>query len=239
MPTLITRGAASGRGFGLLGSNERTRKQVFTSSGSWTCPAGVTSLIYLKGKGQDATSDYPQTIPRTYTAFGVGTGTGANPPFADWSTLYGDATSNYAQVTVGAISGPTAIYTSNISVYPGNTWSYTSSGTVDLDGYYISYLSPLSPSGSAATSGSITFSGGTFEYGRWSFSFTRILYGSAGADTTGFGYTFSGGSLTGSYPDQVGNAAVVTTYNSVSVTPGNTYNFVVPSGGYVEFAYYV
>lgn len=238
MPTVLTRGAGSARGFGLFESGITTRKERFTSNGSWVCPAGVTSLIYVQGKGQDATSDTPQGLLRTYTVFGVGSGTGANPPFADWSTLYGDATSNYSQLVVGAISGPTSLYTSNVSVYPGNTWNYTASGALNLDGFYISQLSPISSSGSAATSGSITFAGGTFEYGRWSFGFTRILYGSAGADTTGFGYTFAGGGLTGSYPDQVGSPAVAATYTGVSVTPGTTYNFVVPSGGYVEFAYY-
>lgn len=238
MPTVLTRGAGSARGFGLFESGITTRKETFTSNGSWTCPVGVTSLIYLRGKGQDGTSDTPQTISRTYTAFGVGTGSGANPAPADWSTLYGDATANYAQVTVGAISGPTSIYTSNVSVYPGGSWSYTASGGFDADGFYISYLSPLSASGGAATSGTIAYAGGTFEYGRWSFAFTRVLYGSAGANTTAFGYTFAGGSLSGSYPNQVGNAAATTTYTSVAVTPGTTYNFVVPSGGSVEFAYY-
>lgn len=238
MPTILTRGAGSARGFGLFESGVTTRKERFTSSGSWVCPAGITNLIYARGKGQDATSDTPSTYPRSYTAFGVGVGTGANPAPADWSTLYGDATANYSQISVGTISGPTALYSSNVSVYPGGSWNYGASGNLDLDGYYISYLSPLSASGSAATSGTINYSGGTFEYGRWSFAVTRINYGSAGENTTGFGYTFSGGSLVGTYPDQVGNPATVTTYTNVSVTPGTTYNFVVPSGGYVEFAYY-
>jgi len=238
LPTVLTRGAGSARGFGLFESGITTRKETFTSNGSWVCPAGVTSLIYVRGKGQDGTSDYPSTFPRTYTAFGAGSGTGANPAPADWSTLYGDATANYSQITVGAISGPTSLYVSNVTVYPNGSWSYTSSANLNLDGYYISYLSPLNSTGSAATSGTIAYAGGGFSYGNWAFSFTRINYGSAGADTTGFGYTFAGGSLTGSYPNQVGDAATVTTYTSVSVTPGTTYNFVVPSGGYVEFAYY-
>lgn len=237
MPTLITRGAASGRGFGLFESGVTTRKETFTSSGSWVCPVGVTSLIYVRGKGQDATSDTPQTIPRTYTAQGSGSGSGSNPPYPDWSTLYGDATSSYSQITVGAISGPTSIIYSNITVFFNNTWNYSVSSPLNLDGYYISYLSPLSSSGAAATSGQIVYSG-PFQLGQWSYSFTRILYGSVGADTTAFGYTFSGGTLSGSYPNQTGNAAAVTTYTSVAVTPGTTYNFVVPAGGSVTFAYY-
>ena len=238
MPTVLTRGAGSARGFGLFESGITTRKETFTSNGSWTCPVGVTSLIYVRGKGQDGTSDTPQTITETYTANGSGSGSGANPPFPDWSTLYADASGGYSQITVGAISGPTAIIAgSNVTVFFNNTWNYSASSPLNLDGFYISYLSSLNASGAAATSGQIVYAG-PFQLGQWSFSFTRILYGSAGADTTAFGYTFSGGSLSGSYPNQVGNAAATTTYTSVAVTPGTTYNFVVPSGGSVEFAYY-
>lgn len=240
MPTLITRGAASGRGFGLLESGATTRKEVFTSSGSWTCPAGVTSLIYLRGKGQDATSDYPQSILQPFTVFGIGTGTGPNSPFADWGTVNGDCTTNWAVVysALNTISGPTSLYTTNTNVYPDDTWGSTTSGALNLDGYYISQVSGITTSGQAQSGGIIQYSGGTYEYGRFSYGFTRIMYGSAGADTTGFSYTFAGGALVGSYPDQIGSPATVTTYTGVSVTPGVTYNFVVAPGGYVEFAYY-
>lgn len=240
MPTVLTRGAGSARGFGLFESGVTTRKEAFTSNGSWTCPAGVTSLIYLRGKGQNATSDYPEIITFSYTVFGIDTGTGPNSPFAAWGSVVGDAVTNYGTVinSVGLISGPTSIYTTERNIYPNDTWSFSSTGNFNFDGYYISNVSNVLPSGNAQSGGIIVYAGGTFEYGSWYFSVTRILYGSVGANTTAFGYTFSGGTLTGSYPNQVGNSAVTTTYTGVSVTPGTTYSIVVPSGGSVEFAYY-
>lgn len=236
MPTLITRGAASGRGFGLLESGTTTRKQVFTSSGSWTCPAGVTSLIYVKGKGQDGTSDYPVDRNYRYNLFKAGTGTGANPAFADWSQIYDPMLADYNSLTTGAIQGGgAATKTTNLTVYPNSSWTYTESAPVSWSGFYINSKS-IGSDGGPQTSGTIVYAAVFTSF--WVIQMQYVAFGSAGSDTTGFGYTFSGGALSGSYPNQSGAAATPVTYNSVSVTPGTTYNFVVPSGGYVEFAYY-
>jgi len=52
MPTLTSRGAASARGFGLLGAAPLNLQTLtFTSSGNWTAPAGVTNLTVLTGAG--------------------------------------------------------------------------------------------------------------------------------------------------------------------------------------------
>lgn len=235
MPTVLTRGAGSARGFGLFESGITTRKERFTSNGSWVCPAGVTSLIYVQGKGQNGTSDYTVYRVYYYQGFSVSSpATRSNPPYGDWSTLYGQATADYASVPNGGISGPTAVTGTQIRVAPDNTWDLIQAAPVDFDGLYTWNVN-LGSNGSPPTSGPIV-------YGAPSAYFVLSLYyeapGYPGDNTTGFGYTFNGGTLTGTYPGQVGNPATVTTYTSVSVTPGTTYNFVVPSGGYVEFAYY-
>lgn len=236
MPTLITRGAASGRGFGLFESGVTTRKETFTSSGSWVCPAGVTSLIYVRGKGQDATGDYPVGAQYRYQLYKSGSGTGSNPAYADWSQLYNPMISDYNTLVTGAIQGGGAsTRTAALTVFSNSSWNFSISAPISWSGYYINSKS-VNNSGSAQTSGTIVYASVSPAY--WEIDFQYVAFGSVGANTTAFGYTFAGGTLSGSYPNQTGNAAAATTYTSVSVTPGTTYNFVVPSGGYVEFAYY-
>lgn len=238
MPTLITRGAASGRGFGLFESGITTRKETFTSSGSWVCPAGVTSLIYVRGKGQDGTSDYYAMSTNYYVGVKIAVSTGGdNPPYLDWSTIYGEYLSDINSIPDGGFAGPGGqTRTSNYRVYIDNSWSVSTGSVRDWNGYYINDVTPGSSSPPPPTSGTMTYS--TMTNGNWVINVSYVAFGSAGADTTAFGYTFSGGTLSGSYPNQTGNAAAVTTYTSVAVTPGTTYNFVVPAGGSVTFAYY-
>jgi len=233
VPTLITRGAASGRGFWLLESGTTTRKEVFTSNGSWTCPVGVTSLVYVRGKGQNGISDYASTFLGNYGTF-PDTGPFANAPYADWGSIYAENQADYNSIPSSGFAGSAGLRQMYWYVASDDTWELAVFDSKDLTGYYIT--SKNNPSqGSPPTSGNVLYSQGLrYWYPRANF----IEYGSVGANTTGFGYTFNGGSLSGSYPNQTGNAAATTTYTSVSVTPGATYNFVVPSGGSVEFAYY-
>ena len=236
MPTVLTRGAGSARGFGLFESGITTRKETFTSNGSWVCPAGVTSLIYLRAKGQDGTSDYNVNAQARYQYFRAGGGSGAFPPFADWSQVYDPMIADYNSLGVPGFQGPSAeTRTTALTLFPDNTYNYSQSSPTNWNGYYFNSKS-IGTDGTPQTSGTIIYNTSPTSF--WLLNFQYVAFGSAGANTTAFGYTFSGGVLTGTYPNQNGFPATVTTYTSVSVTPGTTYNFVVPSGGYVEFAYY-
>jgi hypothetical protein len=193
-------------------------------------------LIYLRGRGQDGTSDYPVDRSDGYRLFKIGSGTGANPAYADWNQVYDPMIADYNTLNPGTIQTSGAVTrTTALSVYPDSSWTYSSGSPTSWSGYYINSKS-IGTSGSPQTSGTIVYAAVGTSF--WLLNFQYVAFGSAGADTTAFGYTFAGGSLSGSYPNQVGNAAATTTYTSVAVTPGTTYNFVVPSGGSVEFAYY-
>ena len=233
MPTVLTRGAGSARGFGLFESGITTRKETFTSNGSWTCPVGVTSLIYLRGKGQNGVSDYASTFLGNYGSL-PDSGPFANAPYADWGDIYAENQGDYNSIPSSGFAGSAQLRVIYWQVASNDTWEAVVSATKDLSGYYIT--SKNNPSfGSPPTSGNVLYSQGLrYWYPRANFT----EYGNVGANTTAFGYTFTGGSLSGTYPNQTGNTAATTTYTSVSVTPGTTYNFVVPSGGSVEFAYY-
>lgn len=234
MPTLITRGAASGRGFGLLESGTTSRKEVFTSNGSWVCPVGVTSLAYVSGKGQNGTSDYASTFVGYYGS-APDPSYFANPPYADWSSIYAEDQGDYNSIPSSGFAGSAQLRQMYWQIGLDDSWELLVSATKNLTGYYITSKTANVSQGSPPTSGNVLYSQGSrFWYPRANF----IEYGNVGANTTAFGYTFSGGTLSGSYPYQTGNTAPTTTYTNVAVTPGNTYNFVVPSGGSVSFAYY-
>lgn len=49
-----------------------------------------------------------------------------------------------------------------------------------------------------------------------------------GASTTGFGYTFPGSS---------GSASPPASYADIAITPGNSFQLVIPSGGYITITY--
>ena len=55
MPTIITRGAATVRGFGFgsSGAGGTLQTVTFTSNGTWTAPVGVSLVTTLTGVGQD------------------------------------------------------------------------------------------------------------------------------------------------------------------------------------------
>lgn len=62
--------------------------------------------------------------------------------------------------------------------------------------------------------------------------YTELVGGSAattGASTTAFGQSFPGGA---------GGPATDTTINTIAITPGATYNIVVPAGGSLTITYY-
>lgn len=214
------------------GSSVTVTTQTFYSSTTWVAPAGVTSIITLVGKGQDGTSDSWQDgiVNNIHVAV-------LSPPSTpggmsligstlDWSTPYGTQQSYLSSLNSGAPGQR------NITVYipkyyyftdPAyQKWYYsleTSSGST-IQGY--AGIAEAVPS-----SGIISTSSPFFN--QYRINASRLVPGSAGSNTTGFGYTFAGGAAN--------TAATPVTYNSVAVTPGASYSLSIPSGGYIQITY--
>lgn len=235
MPTIATRGGASARGFGFSGIKTNVTSQTFTSSTTWVAPAGVTSLLALIGKGQDGASDgiaYTQLDNSSISNYSSGSGPYTLP--IPWSSV-----ANTTQNTVDRFNtsdyNPTYVfYNRGFSFYSNGTftWSdnnqtfglYVVTGTWSL---VASGNAPNPPSGNA----SYGSSGGYVAEGQY------IAPGGAGANTTGFGYTFTGGGVSGSYPNQVGSPASPASYTNVPVTPGASYALSIPGNGYITIQY--
>ena len=238
MPTLITRGALSGKGFGL--TNQVSAAPVlqtvtFTSSGNWVAPATTTMVQTLTGKGQDGISDTNlQNMVGDYLA---AADAGSSGSAIDWSTLYNLATSQASSI-VGLYT--TTTYQKIWLIGSGNTgylWSdstgtYTPPGGVPITSAYATGLFPPTP-----TSGQILYSdlqppNPTLNgYRVYAVSY---LAGGPGANSSALGKTFPGGT----YSSGTGYPATAASYSNVSVVPGTSYGIIVGSGGYVTLQYY-
>ena len=235
MPTIATRGGASARGFGFSGIKTNVTSQTFTSSTTWVAPVGVTSLLAVIGKGQDGASDAQGTILAAEVTVSNSSGGGTNSLPISASAAYNTCTQCANAYNVGGFrpayfavnrdfqffSNQTFLWVDN---YPyGNTGDfpyYLIAGTWGVVGTPLSgNLSWPAPYVNYAAAGDIIYPGG------------------AGANTTGFGYTFTGGGVSGSYPDQVGIAASPASYSNVAVTPGASYSLSIPASGYITIQY--
>lgn len=234
MPTIITKGSVSAIAYGFCGQTLKT--EVFTANGTWVAPTGVTSVARLYGAGSPGVSDYSAYIGLQFYA-SRGLTTLPEAPYAQWSSVYSAYTSALGVLGSGY---PKYFYGSIANLYvaviaPDDTWVIQSNSTSSLDQKYVlGYTTGIY--GSPSTSGNITYSSITQD--GWYISVNYIAVGNAGTASTALGYTFPGGTYTGSYPNGVGNAAVPATYTNVPVTPGNSYSIVVPSGGQVQISYY-
>ena len=243
MPTLITRGALSGKGFGL--TNEvapvipNLQTKTFTSNSNWIAPATTTSLVSLTGKGQDQIPSYAFDLGVGEYYVNAPGGSGTNPPYLDWSTVYGYATSMRSLYTsyIG-INGPnnTSIVNDYFAfVYSNDSWNIqnfstgTNTSLYTVNSVRIENFSAYSP----PTSGNITYSSivGLGPIG-WVVIANLNAPPTNGSSSSAFGYTFPGG--TSSSP-----TAPTLTYSNVPVTPGVSYAITVPSGGSITIQYYV
>lgn len=240
MPTLISRGAASAKAFGLTGTNKGQLYTVlFTSSGTFTTMPGLTTISQLTGQGQASSGDYQTTSGQVRYSFAQSLG-GSGGVFAlpfRWSELYNFAANVVGTLNSGGDHSGDVLFADRYDLYNSpspkfdpeslgieyfpywtvaGTWSVGSTGDAPLpavgDAYY-------------------GVNGGYYAQGDY------IAPGSAGANTTALGYTFNGASLVGTYPNRTGQAAAVTTYNNVSVTPATEYPIVVAPGGYVQLTF--
>ncbi len=211
--------------------------QTFTSNTSFVTPGFLTQLETAVGIGSVAVADNPTSGEvAEHRVFAAGPAQ-TTPPYLLWQTI--DAGADASAASIAANSGTNLINMNSKSYFvdsadnydfftsPDATWIIGSSFTKNIRG-------------SHPTTGNVLYSqltaGG---YIGWTVSANYIALGSAGTATTGFGRTFPGGTLTGTTPFRTAVAPSTTTFTNVAITPGTTYNIVVPSGGSLTITYYV
>lgn len=245
MPMLSNFAAGAARGFGLgtkKGGGVLNTVVLPAGSSNWVCPAGVTVLSSMVGKGADATSDVwlADRLLAQFIALATGSSSNANAPYASWATLKATFDSVHA-----LYQGSTAVRFVSFSnkpyyyVGPDNTYitlmssdSDTVRGAVTMRG--VSGNSDFN----TPTTGDITYAYLQPLAGGWAGwevrGERRSSQGAAGASTTGIGQTFPGG-----YYDSgtgTGSAATNTTFTNVAVTPGTSYPIV--NNGSLTIQYY-
>lgn len=235
MPTIVTRGAASARGFGFAGVDLNLTTVTITSSTTWTAPTGVTNLVALIGQGGSSSSDYQGGISAASSDAGSSSsGSGSNSLPLSASAVYNTSNICASAFNAGGYRSASYAVDRSFTFYANNTFSWSDSYPYGSSGLFPYYLvagtwslvgSPLSGSLSYGDSASYYAAG------------DAILPGSSGGNTTGFGYTFSGAAQVGSYPSATGQAATPVTYTNVAVTPGVGYSISVASGGSVIIQY--
>lgn len=234
MPTLISRGAANGKSFGLTSSSLSLVTTTFTSNTTWVAPFGTNLLLSMSGYGGAATSDsYTTSLIAGSSAALAQSGSGySNPPYAQWANLYNYLSSITSVISANAGLNKLTISTLNYYIAIDDSWFSQNIGNdVWVDGS--SYT--ISPFNSPPTSGNVLNSQGSRG---WNVIVNGYNLGDVGAATTGVGKTFPGGTLTGSEPFRTAVAPVTTTFTDVAVTPGGSYPIVVPAGGSLTIQYY-
>lgn len=221
MPTIITRGAASAKGFGFTGLTRELTTVTFTSNGTWIAPSSVSVVAALTGKGQDGAVGYWTDI---YTADGGYVSYVQTNAIAGVSstTIEGRAQTEWDKFpTVHDPNG--AVVNWLYWYYASSTTSSSVSGLIRLksgfsktktgNGWGTTYTTP--PVGN-----DVSYRVGNME---------EYVNPTTGANSSALGYTFNGG---------VAGPATPATYNNIAVTPTASYSIVVPSGGYVIIQYY-
>lgn len=234
MPTIATRAAASARGYGFAGIKLNVVSETFTSSTTWVAPATVTNLLAVIGKGQDGASDYQGTITVAYvTVVNSASGSGANSLPITAAGAYNTARICANLYNAGGYQSAPNAANRQFTFYANNTFAWTDTNPWGFGDFpYYLVAGTWSYSGSPL-SGSLTYPG-SFSY---SASGGVIYPGSAGATTSGFGFGFPGGGLSGTYPNATGDAATPASYTNVAVTPGASYSLSIPAGGYITIQY--
>lgn len=199
----------------------------FTSNATWTAPITTNRIEKASGKGQNGTPSGTGTRSASaqgdsVTGHTSGSGPNSGLPFS-WSDFQGDITSVLNQVNGGGNgNGYVVTYDAyvNSNTYSNTLYQYGYSGAIA--GSASVYTSP-----GWKTSGSIL---GT-DYGYFVINYDQqyTIPATTGANATAFGKTFPGG---------VGAPAAVTEFTNIAITPGATYNIVVPAGGSVTISYF-
>lgn len=212
------------------GVGQRVITQTFTSNTTWVAPPNVANLLVLTGKGQDGTPGSWSTLNNVGAS--VSPISNCTEPVygasLDYSVPYGQAQSIQSIVS-GWTTDPAGQFVSFIRLYVYYWCAATSNwrATTILFEGTVRRIGTVNLVGGMPTSGTVSTppSGDTALCDNLEFS----IGSTTGASTTGFGFTFAGG---------VGGPATPVTYNNVSVTPGVSYNLVIPSGGSIVIQYY-
>lgn len=238
MPTLISRGTAAARAFGLTGSSSgQLYTQTFTSNGTFTPLPGVTNVTMLVGQGGSSYGDYQNYKSNAFgatTYFNFG-GSGANPPPLYWSDVGQGCIDAAAQMNLGGDQTPYSFLVGSWETYVGDSWTASTYLAnfpyVTVAGTWVANTFGAAtnpPSGTVGTNNGVYRVDGQY-----------IEYGSGGTNSSALGYTFFGAPLIGTYPNATGQAATPSTYNNVAVTPGTGYPIVVGAGGSVSISFII
>lgn len=228
MPTLISRGAASAKAFGLTNGSLNLTTTTFTSNGTWVAPAGVALVIVLSGRGQDG-SPTPYNYTTQYWA-SPSVNTQSNPPYLTWDTLYTLATSNQSVIGsyVGGYGPSSFLAATGFFIGTGDTWNQYVDNYENFSGLIVDSVGGITTEGYTQSSGNVVRSSLVSGVNGFRFVINFTIPGFLGSSSTGLGQTFPGGN---------GGPAPVTTFNNIAVTPGASYPIVVAPGGYVTIQY--
>lgn len=229
MPTLTSRGAASARGFGLLGAAPlNLQTATFTSSSSWTAPIGVTNLTVLTGAGGTGTpfsegwyNGNLGFLAYSYEWGGTEGTLNSAPTYLD---VYNDSTGTLSGLNSSTADrvvafGPVLYYYN-----PSTTKTYTVFSGFTSKRVRGTIVQSVGPWDNRSTQPVRGIGNGWYIAGEEYFSSGPTT----GDTTTAFGNSYAGGD---------GGAATPITTTNVSVTPGQTYGITVGAGGYVTFQY--
>lgn len=241
MPTIITRGAGSAKGFGLFGKKKVLNTVTFSSGiTTWTAPPGVNKLVIASGKGANGVSDYADPNPTILSGGAIVNPFGAAGTYGtlDWSQVY-------AMINQYAGSGGARGQTNRSVLWRiGTNDQLIDNGPYSDTGPYPNgdVYSTTSTVGYRQGGGTTPPTSGQVLYSFWStpgagdagfkLQVYPYTFGSAGANTTGFGKTFPGGAYSGG----TGYPATTTTYTNVAITAGTTYTIV--NNGVLTIQYY-
>jgi hypothetical protein len=218
------------------GAGKPVSARVFTASGTFVVPAGVTK-VNMSGFGGPAVGDTedPDRVVLENFAIRVSSSGLDESPYAQWSTLYDGLFP--AEAAISANIGVNLLTLPYIYFQVGTDDTYTStSGTGDI---WVSGSSfTLQSLGSPQFSGDITYSSLSAP-SAWQLVADGFSLGNDGLDAEALGEFFPGGTLTGSEPFRNAVPATTTTFNNVTVTPGASYPIFVPSGGSITISYFV
>lgn len=220
MPKLSSFAGMSSRGFGEFGTTLTLTTVTFTSSTSWTAPAGVTNLTTVSGRGSNGQANYYVNDTIAYIEVRPQSGTALLGPL-DWSTAYSEAQALVNNTNAGG-SGPrtanpgfpATYYVTSSNLYSkslGTSQSYQVNGTAVLQNYY-----------GSPTTGTVYYTDLLISIGAFLCNVDVLNIGPAGTASTGFGQTFPGGAASG-------GTAPITVFNNVSVTPGTSYSITIPT----------
>lgn len=230
MPSIITRGGGSARGFGFAGAAPLELQTIyFYSSQTWVAPAGVSllsSVTLVGGTGDAAYTSYSYNNSLTVVAWNTGQAASA---VARPDYYYSGATGNANLALSVANGGGTGVRTAEFWLYAYDPYDSSNVKFVDLPDIYIPYVFGEVRQGSGpwdnTTSALYQGPGYTVLYDT-----ATPIPATTGGTTSAFGYSAAGGT---------GTTGSTTNVSDVSVTPGSSYGITVGAdSGYVRVQYF-